>query len=90
MRKHSNNPFTILGTKKQKTPKRFRKNHRFTNARHFINDGWSGTSFERPSFTEMMDLVGGNIDKGTKPELKQSRQHIDRDTEEKPAPLAWG
>ena len=24
---------------------------------HFIDDGWSGTSFERPAFTEMMDLV---------------------------------
>jgi len=59
MRKHSNNPFTILGTKKPKTPKRFRKNYRFTNVRHFIDDGWSGTSFERPSFTEIMDLVGG-------------------------------
>ena len=35
----------------------YAKRGHFTNFRHFIDDGWSGTNFERPSFTEMMNLV---------------------------------
>ena len=33
-----------------------RHNH-FYNTRHFVDDGWSGVRWDRPSFTEMMDLV---------------------------------
>lgn len=32
------------------------RNH-LTNTRHFVDDGWSGTRWDRPSFTEMMALV---------------------------------
>lgn len=35
----------------------YAKRNRLPNPTHFIDDGWSGTSFERPSFTEMMGLV---------------------------------
>ena len=35
----------------------YAKRNHFTNYRHFIDDGWSGVNFERPSFMEMMGLV---------------------------------
>jgi DNA invertase Pin-like site-specific DNA recombinase len=33
-----------------------KRNH-FPNIRHFIDDGWSGTRWDRPAFIEMMSLV---------------------------------
>jgi len=35
----------------------YAKRNRFPNIRHFIDDGWSGTRWDRPAFTEMMNLV---------------------------------
>ncbi|MCL2695910.1 MAG: DUF4368 domain-containing protein [Clostridiales bacterium] len=35
----------------------YAKRNHFTGLRHFIDDGWSGTNFERPSFIEMIELV---------------------------------
>ena len=31
--------------------------HQLENARFFSDDGWSGTNFDRPGFTELMELV---------------------------------
>ena len=35
----------------------YAKCNRFPNLQHFIDDGWSGTRWDRPSFIEMMNLV---------------------------------
>ncbi|MDR2043122.1 MAG: recombinase family protein [Clostridium sp.] len=35
----------------------YAKRNHFPNLRHFIDDGWSGTNFQRPSFSQMMALV---------------------------------
>lgn len=35
----------------------YAKRNYFPNIRHFIDDGWSGTRWDRPSFTELMSLV---------------------------------
>jgi len=35
----------------------YAKRNRFPNIRHFIDDGWSGTRWDRPAFTEMINLV---------------------------------
>lgn len=35
----------------------YAKEHGFTNCRFFMDDGYSGTNFDRPAFTEMMELV---------------------------------
>jgi DNA invertase Pin-like site-specific DNA recombinase len=35
----------------------YAKRNDLPNARHFIDDGWSGTRWDRPAFTEMMSLV---------------------------------
>lgn len=35
----------------------YAKRNHFPNTFHFIDDGWSGTRWDRPSFTEMMALV---------------------------------
>jgi DNA invertase Pin-like site-specific DNA recombinase len=35
----------------------YAKRSHFPRTKHFIDDGWSGTNFQRPSFTEMMNLV---------------------------------
>jgi DNA invertase Pin-like site-specific DNA recombinase len=35
----------------------YAKRNHFPRTQHFIDDGWSGTNFQRPSFTEMMKLV---------------------------------
>ena len=38
-----------------------RRNH-FPRFRHFIDDGWSGTNFDRPSFAERINLMNdGNV-----------------------------
>lgn len=35
----------------------------FPNPTHFTDDGWSGTQWERPGFTAMMEAVeSGNVD----------------------------
>jgi len=40
----------------------YAKRNHFTNYRHFIDDGWSGTRWDRPDFTKMMSLVNeGNV-----------------------------
>ena len=38
-------------------PGQYAKEHGFTNCRFFIDDGYSGINFDRPTFTEMMELV---------------------------------
>lgn len=35
----------------------YAKEHGFTNCRFFMDDGYSGTNFDRPAFAEMMELV---------------------------------
>lgn len=35
----------------------YAKEHGFTNCQFFMDDGYSGTNFDRPAFTEMMELV---------------------------------
>ncbi len=35
----------------------YAKRNHLPNIRHFSDDGWSGTRWDRPSFTEMMELV---------------------------------
>jgi len=35
----------------------YAKRNHFKNFQHFVDDGWSGVNFDRPSFTEMMNLV---------------------------------
>lgn len=35
----------------------YAKRNHFVNTEHFVDDGWSGTNFERPAFTELMNLV---------------------------------
>ncbi|MCL2856725.1 MAG: recombinase family protein [Oscillospiraceae bacterium] len=35
----------------------YAKRSHLPNIRHFVDDGWSGTQWDRPSFTEMMSLV---------------------------------
>lgn len=35
----------------------YAKEHGFTNCRFFMDDGYSGTNFDRPAFIEMMELV---------------------------------
>ena len=36
---------------------KYAKDNSFTNTRVFIDDGWSGTTFARPAFTEIMELA---------------------------------
>lgn len=36
---------------------KYAKDNGFKNARVFIDDGWSGTTFARPAFTEIMELA---------------------------------
>lgn len=36
---------------------KYAKDNGFKNARVFVDDGWSGTTFARPAFTEIMELA---------------------------------
>ena len=36
---------------------KYAKENGFTNCRVFVDDGWSGTNFARPAFTEIMELA---------------------------------
>ena len=36
---------------------KYAKQHNMKNIRFFIDDGWSGTSFERPSFLKMKEEI---------------------------------
>ena len=36
---------------------KYAKDNNFRNTRVFIDDGWSGTNFARPAFTEIMELA---------------------------------
>ncbi len=36
---------------------KYAKDNGFKNTRVFIDDGWSGTTFARPAFTEIMELA---------------------------------
>ncbi|TCL42241.1 recombinase family protein [Harryflintia acetispora] len=36
---------------------RYAEENRFPNPRFFVDDGYSGTNFDRPGYQEMMDLV---------------------------------
>lgn len=35
----------------------YAKRNHFPNPQHFIDDGWSGTRWDRPSFTKVINLV---------------------------------
>ena len=35
----------------------YAKRSHFSNIQHFVDDGWSGTRWDRPAFTEMIELV---------------------------------
>lgn len=37
--------------------RRYCEEHHFLNVRHFSDDGYTGTNFDRPGFQEMMDLI---------------------------------
>ena len=37
--------------------RKYCEEHHFPNVRHFSDDGYTGTNFDRPGFREMMDLV---------------------------------
>ena len=36
---------------------KYAKENGFRNTRVFVDDGWSGTNFARPAFTEIMELA---------------------------------
>lgn len=36
---------------------KYAKGNGFSNPRVFVDDGWSGTTFARPAFTEIMELA---------------------------------
>ncbi len=41
---------------------KYAKQHNMKNLRFFIDDGWSGTNFERPGFTELKEEIeNGNV-----------------------------
>ncbi len=45
---------------------RYAKENRFPNPVFFVDDGYSGTSFERPGFQEMLEAVeSGKVSTGT-------------------------
>ena len=35
----------------------YASNHGFDNCEFFIDDGYSGTNFERPDFSRMLDMI---------------------------------
>lgn len=35
----------------------YAKRNHFGNTKHFVDDGWSGTNFDRPAFTDLMNLI---------------------------------
>lgn len=37
----------------------YAKEHRFPNPVFFVDDGYSGTSYERPGFQKMLDEIEG-------------------------------
>lgn len=37
--------------------RKYAKDNGFKNTRVFVDDGWSGTTFARPAFTEIMELA---------------------------------
>ena len=41
----------------QSIPEKYARDNGFPNPRVFIDDGWSGTTFARPAFTEIMELA---------------------------------
>lgn len=38
----------------------YAKDNGFTNCQYFVDDGYSGTNFDRPDFTRMIDLIEQN------------------------------
>ena len=57
---------------------KFAKNNGMKNLRFFIDDGWSGTNFERPGFTELKEEIeNGNIETLIVKDLSRlGRDHI--------------
>lgn len=41
---------------------KYAKDHQYQNPQFYIDDGWSGTNFERPSFKQMIqDIEDGKV-----------------------------
>ena len=56
----------------------YAKEHGFTNASEYIDDGWSGTNFDRPGFQRMMeDVNAGRINCIITKDLSRfGREHV--------------
>lgn len=57
---------------------KYAKNHGMKNLKFFIDDGWSGTNFERPGFTELKEEIeNGNVETLIVKDLSRlGRDHI--------------
>ena len=56
----------------------YARQHRFKNLQFFVDDGWSGTNFDRPQFKRMMEEIeAGNINCVITKDLSRfGREHI--------------
>lgn len=53
---------TLTNLFSEAVPGRLRNSARFTNIRHFTDDGYTGTNFNRPGFKAMMaEVEAGNV-----------------------------
>ena len=58
---------------------RYAREHHFTNTEFYIDDGWSGTSFDRPGFARLTrDMYAGRIGTVITKDLSRAGLHHDR------------